>query len=139
MHPQTFYQSILEGITDDQERRVFQVLSERVGQAVTRAELICAVYGKPETAAEEEAHDRAIRKCIETLRGKDYPIVSTSSEAGYALTDDPEAIDRCVAEERSRIQRTQSKIDHLLRSKGMAHDLRQWRRGTEVPVQLRIF
>lgn len=141
MQPQEYYQEILNGITDDLERRVFDQLSQHLGEAVLRTELIEALYGERVESGElaSHPHDRAIRKCVEALQTKGFPIVSSSSEAGYCLTDDGEAIDKCVREYRSRIQRMQEKVDHLLRAKSMAHTLRQWHRGSEIPVQARMF
>lgn len=141
MHPSEFYQSILMQINDELERHVFEVLSAHVGEAVTRLDLLIALYG-PNVARGDLAsnpHDRAIRTCIERLREKDFPIVSTSGESGYILTDQPELIDRCVAEERSRIQHTEIKITHLLKSKTLAHSLHQWRQGIQLPVQPSLF
>lgn len=140
MQPAEYYQAILQSINDDLERRVFELLTKHIGEPITRSYIVSMLYGDfvSDWEVTNNPHDRAVRKCIENLRSRDYPIVSTSGEAGYCLTDDPRAIDQCVAEERSRIANTQRKIDHLLRSKNMAHDLHLWRQGAELPVQARI-
>lgn len=141
MRPSEYYESILDSIDSDLERRVFDALARQIGHVLSRAELIYMVYGEPVEDHEfaSNPRDRAIRKCIENLRSRDFPIVSTSGEAGYCLSDDPVKIDQCVAEDRSRIDRMQSKISHLMRSKSMAHDLHQWRQGADLPVQARMF
>lgn len=141
MHPDEFYQSILMQVNDELERRVFEVLSAHVGEQVTRADLIEAVYGPDQYTGNlaMNGHDRAIRKCIEHLSEKDFPIVSTSGDSGYCLTDDPAAIDRCVAENLSRQKHLEARIDHLRRSKKLAQDLRRWRQGAHLPVQARMF
>lgn len=141
MRPSEYYQSILDSIDSDLERRVFDLLAVHIGEPISRTFMISFLFGEDIEEAEtgNNPRDRAIRKCIENLRSRDFPIVSTSGEAGYCLSDDPLKIDRCVAEDRSRIDRMQSKISHLLRSKSMAHDLHQWRKGEELPVQARMF
>lgn len=141
MQPQEYYQEILSRITDDLQKQVFDVLGARLGEAVLRTELIEIIFGDHVESSELEnnPHDRAIRECIEALRSKDFPIISSSSKAGYCLSDDEEAIERCVAEYRSRTSHMQERITHLLRSKSVAHDLHQWRRGTELPMQARMF
>lgn len=141
MQPSEYYQSILDSIDSELERRVFDVLARHIGDPVSRSEMISILYGEDinEDEMGNNPRDRAIRRCIENLRSRDFPIVSTSHDAGYCLSDDPLKIDRCVAEDRSRIDHMQAKINHLLRSKSMAHDLHQWRKGEELPVQARMF
>lgn len=140
MQPSEFYQSILDSITDRDERHLFVILSEHVGQPMSRSDLIQEFFGvrvRPEELA-NNPHDRMIRKIIENLRNRDYPIVSSSGEAGYMLTDDQDAIDACVAEERARVRKIEEKITHMQRSRKLAHDLHLWREGAELPVQLKF-
>lgn len=140
MQPTDYYQSILDTITDDLERRVFQLLSSRVGSQTSRSFMIFWLFGEEVTddSLASNPHDRAIRKCIENLRNRDYPIVASSGEAGYCLTDDPEQINACIAEERARVKKIEEKIGHMQRSRQMAHDLHLWRQGAQLPVQLRL-
>jgi hypothetical protein len=140
MQPADFYQSILDSLTDDLERKVFQVLSDHFGLPITRVEIISLVYGIDIEKAKlsDSRQDRAIRKCIENLRSKDYPIVASSGEAGYFLTDNQNEIDACVAEERARVRNIEKKIEHMQRSRRLAHDLHLWRRGAQLPVQLKL-
>lgn len=141
MRPSDYYEAILASINDDLERRVFGVLAAHIGETVGRAQMISLLFGETveDTTLASNQHDRAIRKCIENLRSKDHPIVSTSGEAGYCLTDDPEKVRMCIAEQRSRIVKMQKQIEHLERSTTMARSLRQWREGQDMPVQARLF
>ena len=88
-------------ITEEDEKKVFQVFTHRIGQRISREFLLQEVFGIIITDREYlnmDSHDRMIRKHIESLRLKGFPIVSTSSDAGYVMTDDPEQIDACIAE-----------------------------------------
>jgi len=141
MKPSDFYQNLLAKITKDEERRVFEALSRRLGQTILRSQLILEVFGQAVPAKElaSNAWDRRIRKSIERLRAQDFPIISTSGGAGYTLKDDPQAIDAYIAEEQSRISKIQEKIGHLRRSKDQARMLHHWRETNETIVQARMF
>lgn len=142
MKPSEFYDNLLKSLTDELEQKVFRVLSHRLGRPVTRVELVEAVFGiivsDPATIA-NSPQDRKVRKCIERLRAKSFPIVSTSGEAGYELCDDPNRINAYVAEEASRIENIQDKIGHLRKSVSVATALREWRAEVGVPVQEKLF
>lgn len=141
MKPSEYYKYLLDSLSDETERRIFRILVDHIGTPIKRVELISLVFGK--TVAEEElannGRDRAIRKYIEALRSKSFPIVSTSSEAGYELCADPDRVDKYIAEENSRIARINEKIGFLQRSKKVAGELRDWRAGADMPVQERMF
>jgi hypothetical protein len=141
MQPSEYYDSILQSITVDDERRVFQLLSAHIGEPVTRQFMISMLFGImiDEDGLSNNRQDRIIRKCIENLRNQNFPIVSTAGEAGYCLTDDVDQIRACIAEAASRVKKMQDQINHLYESMGMARNLYQWRRGAELPVQARMF
>lgn len=141
MKPSEFYDNLLKSLTTETEQKVFKALSYRIGRMVTRAELREIVFGlRPgEQDLASESHDRTIRKCIENMRNRAIPIVSTSSESGYELSDDPDRIKQYMAEERSRIDHIQDKLTHLQHSMTVATALREWRAEVGVPVQERLF
>ena len=142
MNPRDFYDSLLNQITEEDEKKVFHVFTHRIGQRISREFLLQEVFGIIITDREYlnmDSHDRMIRKHIESLRLKGFPIVSTSSDAGYVMTDDPEQIDACIAEESNRILHLENKIQMLYRAKDNARSLHEWRETTLAAVQDPLF
>ena len=140
MKPSEFYQKLLSELSSDLERKVFEVMSRQMGKRVTREHLITAIFGI--TMCQDissSAEDRKIRKCIEALRMKGFPIIASSGEAGYTLVDDVEQIDQYIAEESGRVEHLRSKIKMLYAARHTAKHLRIWRESTDVPVQERMF
>jgi hypothetical protein len=101
------YQNLLSEVTDELERQVLDVLLEHAGERVNRGTLVLAVFHTYVEADQLAAstHDRMVRECIARLREKDWPIVSSSSEAGYTLETDEEQIKAFAAEQQSRAER----------------------------------
>lgn len=141
MKPAEFYATLCAEITDRDERAVFDALARKVNQFLTRDDLMIHVFGTwvPRGDRGWERMDRSIRKCIEALRTRGYPIVATSGEAGYKLVDDPAEMDACIAEEGRRILTIQRKIDAMYRSKDKARSIHEWREATQVAVQAEMF
>lgn len=113
MSPSEVYESLLnqlaEGELNELQRRVFNLLREHA-EGLTRYDLVEHIYGyRPETVG--GTHDRKIRKAIETLRKRLFPIVSTSSQAGYRLDVTKEAAEKMMAELQSRKERLQEQIN----------------------------
>jgi len=138
-HP--VYDALLSEIDDALERRVFEILAEKAGQTITRPDLVFAVFAVYVQQAEltNNKYDRQIRECIERLRDRDYPIHSSSGEAGYCLTTDEAAIDEYINEQRSRMNKLESRIHAALRSKKRAADIRTWRETVAPPKQFTMF
>jgi hypothetical protein len=138
-HP--VYDALLEEIDDALERQVFEALAEKAGETLTRPALVFKVFGKyvQKTELSNCAEDRKIRECIEHLRDRDYPIHSSSGEAGYTLTTDDEAIDEYIAEQRSRMDNLRRRIEAAYRSKRKAAAIRTWRETAANAVQLGMF
>lgn len=138
-HP--VYDALLEEIDDALERQVFEALAEKPGQTLTRPDLVFKIFGVyvQKTELSNCAQDRKIRECIERLRDRDYPIHSSSGEAGYTLTTDDEAIDEYIAEQRSRMDHLRKRIEAAYRSKRKAADIRTWRETKSSAAQLSMF
>ena len=103
------YDELLAQITDDLERQVLMALMSAPA-GISRSRLIHKIYNIW-VPAEELANSRCDRKillAIESLR-KDWPIVSSSGEAGYKLTEDRAEIDAYAAEQASRAARETEK------------------------------
>jgi hypothetical protein len=141
-HP--VYDLLLADITEEMERAVLTMLLEHAGERVNRYELLEAVHGA-EARAWAEKHglanskeDRQNRECIEALQRKDYPIYSSSGEAGYILAIDEKAADTYITEIGSRIKAMEAKKDALTRSKRMIPFIRQYKE-TRPAIQVRLF
>lgn len=141
MKPSEFYESLLAQINDETEKAVFEALSGLIGQRVSRVDLVMIVFGHGVNPDElsQDADDRKIRKCIEALRLKGFPIIASSGESGYALVDDPALMDGYIAEEMARIQHIQAKIDVLRRGRQFAKSLHEWREATQMAIQSTMF
>jgi hypothetical protein len=93
------------------ERQILTALQKAPG-GLTRQGLIRVVFGvEPQRNLGNDPHDRKIRKAIESLRDKLFPIVYSSGEPGYRLDTSPEAIENMVAELESRVAHLQQKAD----------------------------
>jgi len=66
------------------QRDVYNLLKQNP-EGLTRQELVLKIYGYRPVRLEACADDRKIRKAIEKLRQRLFPIVSTSSQPGYRL------------------------------------------------------
>ena len=109
MSPTLIYNQLLSEVTDELERKVLIVLMFHP-EGVSRSRLIEILYGiwVPPAELANNRYDRKIRLAIEALR-KSWPIVSSSGEAGYKLTEDPKEIEDYAAEQASRAARETEK------------------------------
>lgn len=141
-HP--VYDLLLADITEDMERAVLTKLLEHAGERVNRYELIEAVHGLDARARAEQhglansKEDRQNRECIESLQRKDYPIYSSSGEAGYVLAIDESVADTYISEISSRIKTMEAKQAALKRSKRLIPFIRQYKETRPV-IQERLF
>ena len=115
MTPREVYENMLnqlaEGELNDLQRKVFNLLREH-SEGLTRYDLVEHIYGyRPKTVG--GTHDRKIRKAIEVLRKRLFPIVSTSGQPGYRLDVTKEAAEKMVAELQSRIDHMQEQVSNV--------------------------
>ena len=138
------YEQLIAEITDEDEKKVFDLLLQADGRRVSRVELVFEVYGvviAPESLA-NSVEDRKVRTIIHRLRERDYPIVSTSGAAGYTMKASAEEMDIYIADQASRKEKIQDNIDHAYRSKAKADLVKQCRESMQysapvvIPVQL---
>jgi hypothetical protein len=115
------------------ERKVMQTLIDRAGERVTRYELLETVHG-PEACAWAKKHglansteDRQNREIIEHLQAKEYPIVSSSGQAGYILAADEETTDNYLKEMIGRRESLDKKISAVRKSKHWISFIREWK------------
>ncbi len=82
---------------------------------MTRQGLIRIVFGvEPQRNLGNDPYDRKIRKGLESLRNRMFPIISSSGEAGYRLDTSPEAVENMIRALESRITHLQQKV-HIAR------------------------
>ena len=111
-HP--VYEKILEelasGQLTDLQRRIYKLLKEHKA-GLTRRQLIAHLFGYYAENINDSSDDRKIRKAIEAIRKRLFPIVSTSTRAGYRLDISREAVLKMIGELQSRKQKIQVQID----------------------------
>ncbi len=133
------YEQLIAEITDEDERKVFDVLLVAGGRRVTREELVLAVYGADEAKElADSTKDRKVREIVRRLRERDYPIVSSSDEAGYTMQATDEEIESFIRDQNSRIEKIRANITHAHRSRRFLGLVRQYRETTAHPVQLSL-
>ena len=142
----TIYEQLTAEITDEDEKKVFDMLLGADSRRVTREELVFEVYGVvvDPNALASSVEDRKIRTIIHRLRERDFPIVSSSGQSGYTMKANPEEMDVYIADQASRKNKIQGNIDHAYRSKIKARLVKECRESGQyqylhdkpIPVQL---
>lgn len=92
------------------QRKIFELLRDSP-RGHTRQELVHAIYGYVPTQLQGSVDDRKIRKAIEGLRARLFPIVSSSSAAGYRLDASRDAVRKMLNELRSRRDKIQEQMN----------------------------
>ena len=114
MNPSETYELLLDELAAGEmttlQRKVFELLRD-YPQGYTRQELVYAIFGYVPIRIDGNTDDRKIRKAIERLRKRLFPIVSTSGQPGYRLDVSREAIQKMLAELRSRRDHIQEQIN----------------------------
>lgn len=114
MNPSESYERMLDELASGEmttlQRKVFELLRDAPA-GYTRQELVCAIFGYVPTKIDGNTDDRKIRKAIERLRKRLFPIVSTSGQPGYRLDVSREAIHKMLRELESRKARLQEQIN----------------------------
>lgn len=103
--PSNVYETMLEelaaGQLNDLQKQVFQLLRDNP-DGLDRYQLVQHIYGYLPLKVDGNNEDRKIRKAIERLRQRLFPIVSTSSKPGYRLDTSREAVTKMIRELESR-------------------------------------
>jgi len=107
------YENLLEelaaGELTELQRKVFELLRANP-DGLTRDQLVHHIFGYWPNELDGNTDDRKIRKAIEALRERLFPIVSTSSHPGYRLDVSREAVEKMIAELQSRRQKIDDQI-----------------------------
>jgi hypothetical protein len=133
------YQQLLAEIDDDLERKTLDVLLEQYGsqQKSSRVYLVWRVLGVADQTP-NSVSDRKVRKVIEHLRAKGWPIVSSSGEAGYSLEDDETKIRMFAAEQESRAERSRDTARTAYGWLAKARAIREYKRTQVTATQERL-
>lgn len=109
-NPSLVYESLLAELAEGEltalQRQVFELLRDNP-DGLDRFQLVGRIYGYIPLKIDGNTHDRKIRKAIEKLRNRNFPIVSTSGQPGYRLDTSKEAAEKMLAELHSRISHMQ--------------------------------
>ncbi len=92
------------------QRQVFELLRDNP-DGLDRYQLVGKIYGYIPVSLTGNTDDRKIRKAIEAMRKRLYPIVSTSGKPGYRLDVSREAAEKMLAELHSRIRHMQEQAE----------------------------
>jgi hypothetical protein len=113
-NPSQVYESLVEELAAGEltvlQRKIFELLRDHP-DGLDRYQLVANIYGYIPLKIDGNTDDRKIRKAIEKLRKRLFPIVSTSSRPGYRLDTSKEAAERMLAELYSRIGHMQEQAE----------------------------
>lgn len=114
MNPSKVYENLVEELAAGEltvlQRKIFELLRDNP-DGLDRYQLVTNIYGYTPLKIDGNTDDRKIRKAIEKLRKRLFPIVSTSSRPGYRLDTSKEAAERMLAELYSRIGHMQEQAE----------------------------
>ncbi len=118
MNPSDIYSKLEQELEDGElseiQKKVFNLLKDKPA-GLSRQELIMEVYGYWPESLDGNTDDRKIRKAIERLRQRLFPIVSTSGRPGYRLDVSREAVEKMIIELKSRRRHIDNQIESALK------------------------
>lgn len=92
------------------QRKVYDLL-KKYPEGLSRENLVYMIYGYVPVQLAGNTDDRKIRKAIEKLRQRLFPIISTSAKPGYRLDFSRQAVEKMLSELQSRRDRIQEQIN----------------------------
>ena len=114
MKPSNVYETMLEELAAGEltklQRQVFELLRDNP-DGLDRYQLVANIYGYVPEKIDGDLNDRKIRKAIQRLRTRLFPIVSTSGRPGYRLDISKKAAEKMVAELNSRINHMKEQVE----------------------------
>lgn len=114
MNPSNVYETMLEelaaGQLNELQKQVFQLLRDNP-DGLDRYQLVHHIFGYIPLKIDGNNEDRKIRKAIERLRQRLFPIVSTSSKPGYRLDTSRDAVTKMIRELESRRDHINQQIE----------------------------
>lgn len=118
MNPAQIYEQLEKELDDGQlnelQKQIFTLLKDNPA-GLSRQDLVMKIFGYWPETLEGNTDDRKIRKAIERLRKRLFPILSTSGKPGYRLDISREAVHKMLTELRSRKKHIDEQIDATLK------------------------
>lgn len=118
MHPKDIYERLEKELESGElnklQKQVFTLLKDNPA-GLSRQDLVSNIFGYWPETLEGNTDDRKIRKAIERLRQRLFPIVSTSSKPGYRLDISRKAVEQMLSELRSRKAHIDAQINATLK------------------------
>lgn len=115
-NPRVVYETMLEELAAGEmnalQKKIFDLLRAHP-EGMTRYDLVASIFGYRPVTLDGNTQDRKIRKAIEALRKRLYPIVSTSHSPGYRLDVSHEAAEKMRAELMNRKKNIEAQIDAI--------------------------
>lgn len=112
--PHPAYEKLLDELAKGEltklQRQIYELLKVNP-EGLTREDLVECLWGYRPGNVGDSSDDRKVRKAIEALRKRLFPIVSTSSKPGYRLDVSREAVLKMIAELQARKDHIQDQID----------------------------
>lgn len=99
-------QELAEGELSKLQKSIYYLL-KMYPDGLTRHQLVEKIYEYTPTDINSDTNDRKIRRAINHMRKRLFPIVSNSQEAGYKLDTRRETVVKMLAELSSRIANLQ--------------------------------
>lgn len=118
MNPKQIYERLEQELGDGQlnelQKQIFTLLKDNPA-GLSRQDLVWMIFGYWPESLEGNTDDRKIRKAIERLRQRLFPILSTSGKPGYRLDISREAVNQMLTELRSRREHIDEQINATLK------------------------
>jgi hypothetical protein len=137
------YDELLTQVTgelDELESKVLDALMAAPA-GISRSHLIHKVYDAwvaPEELA-NNTYDRKIRLAVKSMRKKRLPIFSSSGEAGYRLSEEPNEMEEMAREFDSRAEECKASAEHVRKfQKPLALAIREYRKTNKIVSQERL-
>ena len=99
-----------KGELDELQRKIYDLLKQ-YPDGISRQNFVFLIYGYVPVQLAGNKHDRKIRKAIEKLRLRLFPIIATSAKPGYRLDFSRQAVSKMLSELQSRRDRIQEQIN----------------------------
>lgn len=113
-NPSCVYDNLIAELADGElnalQKQVFELLRDNP-DGLDRYQLVGRIFGYMPEKIGGNTDDRKIRKAIERLRQRLFPIISTSGKAGYRLDASRESVEKMIRELQSRQAHIQQQIE----------------------------
>jgi hypothetical protein len=132
------YEVMRSQVTEPLQLKVLNLL-EANPKGVSRMELAMEIYQYPPRNLETSSEDRIIRSAIRKLRDLNFPIVSSSGERGYRLSENKDEIEAMAREYDSRAESCKAEAFRIRTiQKPLAKAIAEYRQTHKIVSQDRL-